>query len=294
MGLFRIYSEREYKLKLGHGEHNKPGSYARDIALKNTAEIFDDLLSFPSIAFMDLEHSAFGECLGITRRWFYKVDYKFESEHVREAIDVYAVTTIFSSSLLDHVCSSYAIKEATQFEKPFTIKRADHNNVNTLLELDLYPSLFSKWWKGEITPLNFGVSEDRKRGRQHIVSDEYYTWVYDHLTETPRNYTEKLLKFAKLEPEAIFKEEHVMDFLSFVTNNHWHFKKAFPDGFTKFELAPSKVMTLQRLGRAFLDEQRTGKSCAINKAKVQLNDHIAEILKAFASEAKPTHKIPVR
>lgn len=34
---------------------------------------------------MDLEHSTFGECLGITRRWFYKSDYKFESEHIREA-----------------------------------------------------------------------------------------------------------------------------------------------------------------------------------------------------------------
>jgi hypothetical protein len=191
-GLFRIYSDTDYKLKLGMGDHGKPGSYAPDMALKNTVDIFDDLLTYSSIVFMDLEHSAFAECLGIARCWFYKVDFKFNGKNVHEIIDVYGVTSSFSESLLDHVCSSFAQKEGLPFDKKFTVVRAEHNNVNTLLELDLYPSLFATWWEEKIEPLNFGVRVDRVRGRAHQAADEYYSWVYDHLVKDPVEYDSML------------------------------------------------------------------------------------------------------
>ncbi|RZI43608.1 hypothetical protein EGT07_07485 [Herbaspirillum sp. HC18] len=285
-GLFRIYSHTDYKLKLGLGDHNKPGSYAPDMALKNTADIFDDLLTFSSIAFMDLEHSAFGECLGITRRWFYKVNFKFDNANVHEVIDVYVVTSNFSASLLDHVCSSYALKQGVQFEKKFAVTRAAHNNVNTLLELDLYPSLFSEWWEEDIEPLNVGVRVGLHRGRQHLAADDYYTWVYKHLAKDPTEYKETLSRFASLEPDAIFGEKHVMDFLSFITNNHWHFKNAFPDGFMKSKVTPSMVMMLQRFGRILVDEYKTGKLCTIKGAKDQLDAHIADVIKAVDDTSK--------
>lgn len=286
-GLFRIYSHTDYKLKLGLGDHNKPGSYAPDMALKNTADIFDDLLTFSSIAFMDLEHSAFAECLGITRQWFYKTDFKFDDKNVHEVIDVYTITSNFSGSLLDHVCSSYAHKEGLRFDKKFTVVRADHNNVNTLLELDLYPSLFSVWWEEEIEPLNFGVRVDRHRGRKHQAADEYYAWLFNHLVKDPAEYEVMLSKFASLEPDAIFGEEHLMDFLSFITNNHWHFKKAFPDGFMKSKVTPAEVMMLQRFGRILVDEYKTGKLCTIKGAKDQLDGQIAKIIEAVGTMPRP-------
>lgn len=282
-GLFRIYSKTDYKLKLGHGHHREPGSYAADFALKNTADIFDDFLTFSSIAFMDLEHCAFAECLGITRRWFYKADFKFDDEKIHEVIDVYKVTSSFSESLLDHVCTSFARNEGLVFDKKFTVLRAEHNNVNTLLELDLYPSLFSEWWEEKIEPLNFGVRADRNRGRLHQAADEYYSWVYDHLVKEPAEYQSMLSKFARLEPDDIFSEEHLIDFLSFITNNHWHFKRAFPGGMMKSKITPSDVMTLQRFGRRLVDEYKTAKHCTIRGAKEQLNGQIAKIVSILAA-----------
>ena len=276
-GLFRIHSDTNYKLKLGLGDHKQPGTYAPDMALKNTADIFDDLLTFSSVVFMDIEHSAFGECLGITRRWFYKADYKFDDENVHEIIDVYAAASNFSESLLDHVCTAYARKEGLPFEKRFTVTRADHNNINTLLELDLYPSLFTSWWEEEIEPLNFGVREDRYNGRKHQVADEYYSWVYNHLVTDAADYKAKLLKFASLAPDDALGEEHLVNFLSFITNNHWHFKKAFPNSFMKSKVSPSDIMMLQRFGRILLDEFRTGKRCTIASAKDTLNGQIRKI-----------------
>lgn len=283
VGLFRVYSNTDYKLKLGHGNHREPVSYAPDLALKNTADIFHDLLTFPSIAFMDLEHCAFAECLGITRRWFYKTDYKFDEKNMHEVIDVYNVASSFSESLLDHVCTSFARDKGLLFDKKFTIVRAEHNNVNTLLELDLYPSLFSGWWDEKIEPLNFGVRVERSRGRIHEVADEYYSWVYEHLVKNPAEYESMLSKFFDLEPDVIFAEEHLMEFLSFITNNHWHFKKAFPTGFMKSKVTPSDVMMLQRFGRTLVDEYKTGKYCTIKGAKDQLNTQIAKILAVLGS-----------
>lgn len=48
-GLYRIQSTKNYTLKLGFGDHNKPGKYARDLTLKDTSEIFHDMLTFSSI-----------------------------------------------------------------------------------------------------------------------------------------------------------------------------------------------------------------------------------------------------
>ncbi|MBC3916707.1 hypothetical protein H8L32_04345 [Undibacterium sp. CY18W] len=282
-GLFRVYSNTDYKLKLGHGNHREPASYAPDLAFKNTADIFDNLLTFSSLAFMDLEHCAFAECLGVTRRWFYKADFKFNEKNVHEVIDVYNVTSSFSESLLDHVCISFARNKGLQFDKKFTVVRAEHNNVNTLLELDLYPSLFSGWWEDRIEPLNFGVRVDRNRGRIHQAADEYYSWVYEHLVKEPAEYESMLSKFANLEPDVIFTEEYLMEFLSFVTNNHWHFKKAFPGGFMKSKVTPSDVMMLQRYGRTLVDEYKTGKLCTIKGAKDQLNGQIAKIIGVLGS-----------
>lgn len=286
-GLFRIQSITNYKLKLGLGDHNKPGSYSADLALKNTADIFDDMLAFSSMAFMDLEHSAIGECLGITRQWFYNVNYKLDDENIHEVIDVYKATSNFSTSLLDHVCNSYAQVKGIPFENKFTIKRADHNNINTLLEIDLYPSLFSEWWEEEIDPLNYGVIMDRHRGRIQLATDEYYNWVYNHLTKDPAEYKTLLLTISSLEPDALFSEEHVMEFHSFIKNNHWHFKRAFPNVFTNSKVTSAEIMMLQRFGRVLVDEFKTGKICTIKGAKDQLDAQIAKIIKAVDTISNP-------
>ncbi|MFB8830297.1 hypothetical protein ACE0DR_15510 [Azotobacter sp. CWF10] len=183
-GLYRIRSNRNYALKLGFGDHNKPGKYAWDLALKDTSEIFHDMLAFASITFMDLEHSSIGECLGITRRWFFKINFKTDEKRYNEVVDVYELASSFSASLLDHVCRAYAAHLGVKFDRTFELKLEDHNFINTLLEIDLFPGLFSDWWEEECQPLNFGVRFELSEGQRHNSNDQFHRWVYENLTPT--------------------------------------------------------------------------------------------------------------
>ncbi|MFC3460561.1 hypothetical protein [Massilia haematophila] len=283
-GLFRIRSQTHYLLKLGLGDHNGPRAYAPDMALKNTEDIFSDLLTFSSVVFMDLEHSSFGECLGVTRKWFYKVNLKYDNEKINEIVDAYDLATTFSSLLLDELCYSYGTQKGLRYDTPFSRKLAEHNNINTLLELDLYPSLFKIWWEEDITPLNYGIQADLLNGRQHNASDEYYSWIFKNLTTNSDEYRTKLPKFAKLDPDLIFSDEHIMDFLSFIINNHWHFKRAYLVDFTKSPVSPAEIMKPQRIGKILIAEYQTKKACTISSAKTQLNDHIGKMLAALTNK----------
>ena len=286
-GLFRIRSSGNYLLKLGFGDHGKPGSYAHDLTLRNTEDIFDDMLAFSSMAFMDLEHSALGECLGITRRWFYRINFKFDEGKIHEIIDVYQIASEFSTSLLDHVCAGYADYKKLPYEQVFSRKLEEHNYINTLLEVDLYPSLFSSWWEDNIRPLNYGVQAARLQGDRCLDRDKYYSWVFDNLTPDGQSYCAALAKFSQLTAEEIVEQSNISAFISFVTVNHWHFKKAFPSSFDSSPVSPAEVMMLQRLGRMFLDECESQKLCTISAAKDQLNRHMEKMLQALDSWIRP-------
>lgn len=60
-GLYRIRSSQEYVAKIGMGDLQGPGNYSWDLAMKDTDEVFHDLLVFHSMAFMDLEHCVLNE-----------------------------------------------------------------------------------------------------------------------------------------------------------------------------------------------------------------------------------------
>jgi len=173
-GLYRIKSQGNYLLKLGFGDHNNPGSYSRDFTLNNTENIFHDLLVFPSLAFMDLEHCALGECLGVTRKWFFKVKFRTKKELFDETVDVHKLTSVFSGKLLDCICEAYAQENRITYSgswEPESLE--EHNYINTLLEIDIYPSLFSKWWEGKCAPLNYAVRATIDTARRHELEDAY-------------------------------------------------------------------------------------------------------------------------
>jgi hypothetical protein len=283
-GLYRIRSAENYTLKLGFGDHNRPGKYAWDLALKDTSEIFHDMLTFASVTFMDLEHSSIGECLGITRRWFFKIKFKTDEKRYNEVVDVYELACSFSASLLDHVCQAYATHIGVQFDHSFELKLEDHNFINTLLEIDLFPGLFSDWWEEECQPLNFGVRFECHEGRRHDSSDQFHKWVYENLTLDIAAYKGSLERFAALEPKAIFEKENFRDFMSFVHTNHWHYKKAFGGGLRESCVSSFDAMQLQRLGNIFVEEFRKEKLCTIASTKKNLNDQIHEMLAKINAE----------
>lgn len=282
-GLFRIQSPYEYKLKLGLGDHSKPGKYARDIALKDTSDIFHDMLVFSSIAFMDLEHCAFGECLGITRRWYFKLPAKLNKAQSEEVTDVYELASSFSAALLDHICNTYAGIRKIRNDQKFSFRLAEHNFINTLLEIDMYPSLFSEWWEEECSPLNLGVRHEYALGRRQFETDHFHRWTYENLTDTPAAYTEQLIWFSSNTPDEIFCEKNERTFFSFILTNHWHFKSAFPLDPLESPVQPTDIMHLQRLGGTLMGEYRKKKLCTIDQSKSHLNAHIERILKLIGS-----------
>lgn len=283
-GLYRIRSDKNYTLKLGFGDHNKPGKYAWDLTLKDTSEIFHDMLTFASVTFMDLEHSSIGECLGITRRWFFKIKFKTEEKRYNEVVDVYELASSFSASLLDHVCKAYAVHLGVQFDHTFQLQLEDHNFINTLLEIDIFPRLFSDWWEEECQPLNFGVRFELSEGQRHESNDQFYSWVYENLTPDISAYKDSLERFAALEPAAVFEKDNFGDFLSFVLTNHWHYKKAFGGGLKEHGVSSSDVMQLQRAGNIFVEEFRKKKVCTIASTKQSLNDQIHKMLGKINTE----------
>lgn len=277
-GLYRIKSARNYTLKLGLGDHNKPGKYAFDIALKDTCEIFHDLLSYSSIAFMDLEHSALYECLGITRRWFFKVKFKAGTTRYNEVIDVYQLASSFSAALLDEVCNAYATHVDVVFDMTFAMKLEDHNFINTLLEIDLFPELFTEWWEEEHEPLNFGVKHEIFEGQKHEAINKFHRWVFDNLSPDIHEYRASLMHFSILKPEEVINEENLRNFLSFIITNHWHYKNVFTEVFNNPIITSSDVMQLQRLGNIFLEESHKRKLCTIASSKDSLNLHIQKMI----------------
>lgn len=272
-GLYRIYSQDKYRLKLGMGDHNSPRKYSFDLTLKNTDEIFHDMLVFENFAYMDLEHSSIGECLGITRKWFLKINFKNKhtGNKYNEVIDIYNLIYGFSTNMLDLVVKSYADDVGIEADVKFNKELAEHNYINTLLEIDIYPSLFSEWWEEpNIEPLSFGVNYNRRYGDQHMIRDYAHMESYKNLCTTPEQYKSLLLKYNNMPLEDIVSKDNYKSFVSFIYINHWHCKKALNcDGITS-EIGAEDIMMLKRYGKIFLQENDKKKLCTILSSGEQL------------------------
>ena len=252
-GLFRVRSSGEYVEKLGIGDRSKPTQYSEDLALQNTEEIFHDLLVFQSLAFMDLGHSALRECLGVTRRWYFHVKFSSRTKSYDEVLDVYQLVCRYSMQLLDEICHAYARHKGLIFEDSFVTPMAPCNSINTLLELDLYPSLFCDWWETNVTALNQGVRKARHDGDRYKGLDELHKESFTSLCDTPEDYIGLLQKYKDLSMEEYFDDENIAEFISFAFFNHWHFKKAFNYNLSdNIAVGPVDIQELQRQAKWFL------------------------------------------
>jgi hypothetical protein len=273
-GLYRIKSSQDYLPKIGFGNLNAPGKYSWDLAMKNTDEIFHDLLVFQSLVFMDLEHGEPGECLGITRKWFFHVKFKNKTTSYDETVDIYGLVCRFSESLLDAVCLSYAKEVGIQFTTPFHYQMKEFNCINTLLEIDLYPSLFTKWWDGDVKPMNFGVRVNKHQGDAIAAYDDIHSESYSKLCDSPEAYKKLLVKYRDMDPNDYFDESNINEFYSFIYLNHWHYKNSIEFDLMKSPIQPSEIMHLQRLGKVFLAEHQKEKLCTIMSTSKDLKEQL--------------------
>jgi len=276
-GLYRIRSSKEYVAKIGMGDLQGPGSYSWDLAMKNTDEIFHDLLVFHSMAFMDLEHSALNECLGITRKWFFHIKFSNKTDSFDEVIDVYKLFCEFSAKLLDAVCIAYATEKEIKFDMSFQNHMKEFNCINTLLEIDLYPSLFSEWWEDEMSPLNYGIRSKKYMGDFISAYDEMHNECYKNLCNSPESYKKILQKYHDIPIDEFLSDNNLNEFYSFIYFNHWHFKNSFKGGLMEYPLNPSDIIKLQRLGKVFMGESRKEKLCTIESTGNNLKEHLGEL-----------------
>ncbi len=284
-GLFRVRSDGTYTLKLGQGDHRKPGKYSLDLTLRNTVDIFHDLLVFDSLVFMDLEHCAIGECLGITRRWFFSVKFKNQTERFDEVVDVYQLISDYAGELLDRVCEAYAAHVGMKSDYSFSRRLGEHNFINTLLEVDLYPQLFSEWWGEEVQPLNCGVFVERYEGDVHSAREQFHGRSFQHLCADASAYRGMLERIVATSLDELLARDDAGDVISFIQLNHWHFKRSFGHVFDVKHINPSDVLILQRIGNAMFEEHRKGKECTIHAAKGQLDAQCKKMLEKLDAAA---------
>ncbi|MCI5146012.1 MAG: hypothetical protein D3923_10895 [Candidatus Electrothrix sp. AR3] len=277
-GLYRIKSSDEYISKIGMGNLEGPSNYPWDLAMKNTDEIFHDLLVYHRKNFMDLEHSSLSECLGITRKWFFHFKFSNKYASYDEVIDVYKMLCNFSARLLDAVCLAYAEKNAINFDMTFYDHMKKFNCVNTMLEVDLYPSLFYEWWGGEVLPLNYGIRVKKYAGNSIGAYDEIHYDCYKGICDSPESYKNLLMKYRDLSVDEYFSEDNLEEAHSFIYYNHWHYKKSFGDSLMDTINAP-EIMQLQRLGKIFLDEYEKNKLCTISSAGKNFKGHLDQLVK---------------
>ncbi|OQX04333.1 MAG: hypothetical protein BWK73_36540 [Thiothrix lacustris] len=277
-GLYRVRSKKKYILKLGFGDFNKPGKYAWDLSLRNTEDIFHNILVLDSLAFMDLEHSSIGECLGITRRWFYKVKIKNDQVDINEIVDVYKTICTFSSQLLDKVTAAYAQTHDIDYNHSFYYDVSEFNNINTLLELDIYPTLFSTWWEDDIYPLNAGVNLNVKNCHHYNLQDKYHTEIYGILCNSQEEYKNLLIKYSEMAINDILDSANIGEFYSFIELNHWFYKKAFKISFGDTPLEPVDIIRLQRYGKILMEEYKKKKACTIDSTSKQFQEHLKELV----------------
>jgi len=260
-GLYRIRSSKEYVLKLGLGDHGGPAAYSWDIAMSNSDEMFHSMLAFHSMMFVDLEHSCIGECLGLTRKWFFSVKFKNKRKAFDQVVDIYSLVCEFIEGLIDNACENFALSMGVENDASFKQERSDYNFVNTLLEVDLYPSLFEEWWGDEMHVLNYGVRYHRFMGDVYKNMDLVHKECYSTLSASPEAYLACLDKYAEMSDEEMLNGDGTNDVFSFIHLNHWHAKNCFPHALKDSAIDVLDVAKLQRLGRNYLNELTSVAGC---------------------------------
>lgn len=223
-GLYRIESNSSYIQKIGMGNDKHSNDLPAFRLAQRSEVLFHDLLQMHYLFFIDIEHSAFGECLGLTRRWYVNVAYKENNKTVNEKIDIYDFLSSCYQSVFNSVCLSFSQKIGIEYKQLTLYESSEYNFVNTLLEIDLYPSLFKTWWGTSGEPLNWGSLLDYRNAidiNDRVKASEK---VISLLPKTIDDYFVMLNKFKKVQIEDFISQDQYNLFIYFISLQHWFIK----------------------------------------------------------------------
>jgi len=253
-GLYRVMDQMNYKLKIGMGDLDKIGRMPKYYIYTETELFFQKLLTMHYYLFMDLEHSALWECLGVTRFWKAEVKFKDRNEKNRkEIIDIYVLITSTVSNLINGITEAYCKFRDMEFKKFNISDYSKYNFINTILEIDLYPLWFSRLWGQSIKPLNWKYALEYNLVDKTIHRNDFIIKVYENLPDT-RDELLKLLKRYKNIRIENFKDQSDYDkFISFILLPHFYFKNiGIEDILERIDF--DEIIKIQKMGEKFVEE----------------------------------------
>lgn len=223
-GLYRIKSDSSYIQKIGMGNDKRSNELPPFRLAQKSEVLFHDLLQMHYLFFIDIEHSALGECLGLTRRWFVNATYTEDKQKHKEKIDLYDFLSICYQYVFNSVCLAFSQKTGIEYTKMKLHESSEYNFVNTFLEIDLYPSLFKKWWATSGEPLNWGSILDYRNAMEVNERIQVSEKVFSLLPKTIDDYFNMLDKFKKIQIEDFKSQDDYNLFIYFVSVQHWFIK----------------------------------------------------------------------
>lgn len=224
-GLYRIKNNRAYKQKMGMLDVSQNLNVCPKLVYSNTVDIFHKLLLCHFLLFIDIDHASIGECLGITRKWNYQVTYKLNKQKVKKAIDLYIVTTAFLNDLFNTICRSFSEHIKLPYKTFSLLIAEEFNFINTLLEIDLYPNLFSSWWRGNSKPLNWQYLLDYNKKVEIDESHSIYEKMYNLLPNNLDEYIAMLKKYKDVQIGDFKNMNEYNHYIYFVSMHHWYISR---------------------------------------------------------------------
>lgn len=277
-GLYRIISPTEYRLKLGVGDFQLQGNIDPLYLFSPTISFFNKILFLHQYLFIDIEHSAVDECLGVTRRWLCKIDIRNNNNKAPVIVDIYEITSKFASALI------YGISEA--FKKEYSISDGKsyfchipdkYNFINTILEIDLYPDFFTNQWGGNRRPLNFSFSQDFYESIEFKARNDSYLKLINRLPKDPGKLLAILEYYSKITIEDFQNQEEYELYTSLITFPHL-FIKAGLQGKHIFDVDFTLIAKLQTIGLEYVQNIDMNFDTTSNEEKNEYINQMGSII----------------
>jgi hypothetical protein len=227
-GVYRIIRSSECILKIGMG-NNENKKVLNNYLYMPTERIFHKVLFLHDVLFIDNEHTSISECLGITRNWFADVSYQYNGENKKRHINLFIEISKLIDILVNTVGEYYANTLGKKYKPLLLCEQKGYNFINTVLEIDMYPELFKKWWGNtNIKPFNYSYLMEYEQNVRHNLRADLYSNVFNNIIKDKTKYKCLLKEYSEVNI-SFFQEnqEKYEEYIRFLLFNHLSLKECY-------------------------------------------------------------------
>jgi len=277
-GLYKIMDNISYKLKIGMDNSTGKNKLQLHDVYKDTETIFHKLLMMHYLIFIDIKNRDKFECLGITRKWLAKIKLKNGNNGSKtQVVDIYHLISNYCDKLIN--CIMHAYGKTNKIEhKEFRLHIASHYNyINTVLELDLYPTLFNKFWKGSFEPLNWKYLVDFNIKKNIDIKRKAIERVYNEIPNSIDAYITLLNKYINVKIEDFGSQDEYNSYMSFISLHHLYMNPLKSKKFI-MKVNFENIYALHNLAERYIQEIDLNFETVPNKVKNDFLNEISNIL----------------